>query len=193
MKKVLIAVDETKASQSILSVFRNFVHQPVHVVLLYVERLQGPTMIIDMLGEPEMSTLKEMLAGTDHQEALDRKAELVMAFYEKELKLHGSSHLKKIRRAGIPSDEILKAVEEEGVELIILGESGKRGVGRFITGTVAQYVQNRAKIPVLVAKRDPVSEEPAGRKDAYAAVYVTTALIIGLLVLTVILQNGLLR
>lgn len=192
MKKILIAVDDTKASQGVLSVFHNFVHQPVNAVLLYVERLQGPTMIIDMLGEPELSTFKEMLAGTEHQEVLDSKAGRIMAFYEKGLKLDGSSRLKKIRRAGIPSDEILKAVEEEGVELIILGESGKRGVDRFITGTVANYVQKTAKVPVLVAKMPLVSEEPFNYRDATFAVYVTTAVIVGLLVMSVILQSGLL-
>ncbi len=193
MKNILIAVDDTKASQNVVSVFHSFVHQPVHVVLLYVERLQGPTLIIDMLGEPEMSTLKEMLAGTEHQEALDRKAGQIMTFYERELVLDSSSNLKKIRCAGIPSEEILRAVEEEAVDLIILGDSGKRGVDRFITGTVAQYVQKTAKVPVLVAKRNIISDELYNCRDAYFAVYITTAVVIAFLVMAVILETGLLQ
>ncbi len=192
MKKILIAVDGTKASQNVLSVFHNFIHQPVNVVLLHVERLQGQSIIIDMLGDPEMSTLKEMMAGTEHKEALDKRAEQILAFYEKELKLHGSSRLKAIRRDGFPSEEILKVAKEEGAELIILGHSGKRGIDRFITGTVSDYIQKNSKVPVIVAKRTLTSEEPYSYSDAYAAVYVTTAVIIALLLFGAILESELL-
>ena len=74
MKKILIAVDDTKGSKNVLSVFQNFVQQPAEVVLLHVERLQGRSMMVDMLGDAEMSTLKEMLKGTEHKDALDSRS-----------------------------------------------------------------------------------------------------------------------
>ncbi len=190
MKKILIAVDDTKGSKNVLSVFQNFVHQPAEVVLLHVERLQGRSMIIDMLGDPEMSTLKEMLNGTEYKEALDKRSEHILSFYAKELALNSSSTLKTMRREGIPSEEILKVAEEEGAELIILGQSGKRGIDRFITGTVAQYVEKNTKVPVLVAKRPLMCEEPYTKRDAYAAVSVTTAIVLTLFILGFILQKG---
>lgn len=192
MKKILIAVDDTKGSKNVLSVFHNFVQQPAEVVLLHVARLQGRSMIIDMLGEPEMSTLKEMLTGTEYKDALDKRADRILAFYTKELALNSSSTLKTVRRDGIPSEEILKVAEEEGAELIILGQSGKRGIDRFITGTVAQYVEKNTKVPVLVAKRPLMCEEPYTKRDAYAAVSVTTAIVLALFILGVLLQKGLL-
>jgi nucleotide-binding universal stress UspA family protein len=190
MKKILIAVDDTKGSKNVLSVFQNFVQQPADVVLLHVERLEGRSMIIDMLGDAEMSTLKEMLSGTDHKEVLDKRAEHILAYYSKELALSGSSTIKTVRRDGIPSEEILKVAEEEGAELIILGQSGRRGIDRFITGTVAQYVEKNTKVPVLVAKRPLMCEEPFTRRDAYAAVSVTTAIVLALFVLGFFLQKG---
>ena len=51
MKKVLIAVDDTKGSQAVLSVFHNLVRPPEEVLLLHVERLEGRSMMIDMLSE----------------------------------------------------------------------------------------------------------------------------------------------
>lgn len=191
MKKILIAVDDTKGSKNVLSVFHNFVQQPVEVVLLHVERLEGRSMIIDMLGDAEMSTLKEMLAGTDHKAALDKRAEQILAFYSKELALDDLSFIKTVRKDGFPSEEILKVAEEEGAELIILGQSGKRGIDRFITGTVAQYVEKNTKVPVLVAKRPLMCEEPFTKRDAYAAVSVTTAIMLALFLLGVMLQRGL--
>ncbi len=191
MKKILIAVDDTKGSKNVLSVFHNFVHQPAEVILLHVARLEGRSVMIDMLGEAELSTLKEMLTGTDHKAAVDKRADQILAFYSKELALDGHSTLKTVRRDGVPSEEILKVAEEEGAEMIILGQSGKRGFDRFITGKVAQYVENNAKVPVLVAKRPLMCEEPYTKRDAYAAVSVTTAIMIALFLLGVILQRGL--
>jgi len=81
MKKVLIAVDGTKDSKSVLSAFRNLEQRPEDVVLLYVERLEGNSLMIDMLGEAEMSTLKDSLKGTEDKEALDRKAEKILNYY----------------------------------------------------------------------------------------------------------------
>lgn len=60
MKKVLIAVDETEGSKSVLSVFHNMVRPPETVVLVHVQRLEGKSMMIDMLGEAEMSTLASL-------------------------------------------------------------------------------------------------------------------------------------
>ncbi len=191
MKRILIAVDDTKGSKNVLSVFRNFVHQPAEVVLLHVARLEGRSMMIDMLGDAELSTLKDMLKGSDHKAALDRRANRILEYYSKELALDGQSTLRTIRKDGVPSEEILKVAEEEGAEMIILGQSGKRGFDRFITGKVAQYVERNAKVPVLVAKRPLMCEEPYTKRDAYAAVYVTTAIMLTLFLLGVILQKGL--
>ncbi len=190
MKKVLIAVDDTKASQNVMSVFHNFVQKPVEVVLLHVGKLQGRSLMIDMLGQAEISTFREMIKGTDYKAGLDKRSEQILSFYSKQLGLTSPSTVKSVRRDGIPSEEILKVAEEEGAELIILGQSGKKGFDRFITGKVATYVEKNAKVPVLVAKRALMCEEPFTRRDAYAAVSVTTAVMVALFLLGVILQRG---
>jgi len=192
MKKILIAVDDTKGSKNVLSVFHNFVQKPAEVLLLHVEKLQGRSLMIDMLGDAEMSTLKEMLSGTDYKVALDKRAEQILAFYSKELAQDGNGMgtLKTMRREGVPSEEILKVAAEQGADMIILGQSGKRGFDRFITGKVARYVEDNAKVPVLVAKRPLMGEEPYTKRDAWAAVSVTTAIMLALFILGVILQRG---
>ncbi len=191
MKKILIAVDDTKGSKNVLSVFHNFVHQPAEVILLHVARLEGRSLMIDMLGDAELSTLKEMLNGSDHKAAVDRRADRILTYYSKELALDGQSILRTIKKDGVPSEEILRVADEEGAEMIILGQSGKKGFDRFITGKVAHYVEQHAKVPVLVAKRPLMCEEPYTKRDAYAAVYVTSAIVFALFLLGMILQRGL--
>jgi len=190
MRKILIAVDDTKGSKNVLSVFHNFVQLPVEVVLLHVERLEGRSMMIDMLGDPEMSTLKDMLHGTEYKATLDKRSDKILAFYEKELANDGQVTMRTMRREGVPSEEILKVSAEVGAELIILGQSGKIGFDRFITGQVAKYVENKATVPVLVARRPLMCEEAVTKNDAWAAVSVTTAVVFALFLLGMFLQRA---
>ena len=53
-------------------------------------------------------------------------------------------------REGSPAKVILEVANEESVDLIIMGSSGKSGFDRFIMGSVADKVVNSAKCAVLV-------------------------------------------
>ena len=188
MKKVLIAVDDTKASKAVLTTFHNSVRQPEEIILLHVERLEGRSLMINMLGETEISTLKDAVKGTEHKAALDKKAGKVLDYYTKELKVSGPFNVTTVIREGIPAEEIIKVADAEGVELIILGCSGRKGINRIIAGSVSKDVRKNARVPVLVAKKAPICEEPYTWRDAFAAVSVTTAVVFGLFLLGVILQ-----
>ncbi len=164
MKKILVAVDNTKGSKAVLSVFKNLVRPPEKVILLHVERLEGRSLMIDMLGDAELSTLRESLKGTAYKEKLDRKAEKILNYYKKELEDGGLISVKTVIREGIPVDEIIKVAEEEGVELIITGFNGKEGLNRLITGCVSKDVERNAKVPVLVARDCQMRKLMAGKK-----------------------------
>jgi nucleotide-binding universal stress UspA family protein len=163
MKKVLVAVDDTKGSEAVLSVFNNLVRPPEEVILLHVERLEGRSLMIDMLGEAELSTLKEALKDTEYKEKLDRKAETILNHYRKAMENGGLISVKTMVREGIPSEEIAKAAEEENVELVIVGCNGKTGLNRLITGCVSKEVERGSRVPVLVAKD---VAETCGLKEA---------------------------
>ncbi|MEW6602443.1 MAG: hypothetical protein AB1499_15835, partial [Nitrospirota bacterium] len=67
MKRILIAVDDTKGSKAI---FEKAMHvckcmNPDVIMLLYVEKIEGRSLIDEMLGDAEMSTLREAVEGTE--------------------------------------------------------------------------------------------------------------------------------
>ncbi len=150
MNKVLIAVDDTKGSKNVLGVFQNMVRPPQEVLLLHVERLEGRSMMLDMLSEAELATLRESLKDTEYKEKLDRNAERILNYYRKELENAGLFSVRTIIRDGIPADEILKVAEEENVDLIVVGSNGKKGFNRLITGCVSKDVEKNATVPVIV-------------------------------------------
>jgi nucleotide-binding universal stress UspA family protein len=153
MKKVLIAVDDTKGTKSSFSVCTKMCScmNPESVVLLYVEKFEGRSLVDEMLGDAEMATLKEVLSGTEYKEAMDIKAEKVLNHYKKTLEDNGTVNVKTVIKGGHPADEILNTANEEGVDLIIIGSRGKR-VSHLFMGSVSREVVNRAEVPVLIAK-----------------------------------------
>ena len=53
-------------------------------------------------------------------------------------------------REGSPARVILEVAQEEDIDLIVMGSSGKSGFDRFIMGSVADKVVNSSKCAVLV-------------------------------------------
>jgi nucleotide-binding universal stress UspA family protein len=50
---------------------------------------------------------------------------------------------------GDPAEEILKYVQSEGMDLIIIGTHGRKGLERVIFGSVAERVVTKSPVPVL--------------------------------------------
>jgi nucleotide-binding universal stress UspA family protein len=51
--------------------------------------------------------------------------------------------------AGAPWDRIVRTAKERAIDLIVLGTHGRRGVSRFLLGSVAEKVVRRSPVPVL--------------------------------------------
>jgi nucleotide-binding universal stress UspA family protein len=153
MKIVLIAVDESKGSQTTVDTFAGLFScaKPETVVLLYVEKIEGRSLMDEMLGMAELSTLKEQLQGTAYQEALDKKAQAVLERFKQELVRKGVSGIKTVVKQGHPADEVLAAAREEGADMIVVGSRGKR-FHTFMMGSVSREIANRAEVPVLIAR-----------------------------------------
>lgn len=51
-----------------------------------------------------------------------------------------------------PADAILNVATERGVDTIVMGSHGRRGLGRLLLGSQASEVLARANVPVLIVK-----------------------------------------
>jgi len=154
MKKILVAVDDTKGSLQVIETTAKLFPcvKPDTVVLLYVQKMEGKSVMDEMLlSDSEIQTLRESLQGTEYQEILDLKAGRIIDYYSKELRNRGITGIKTLTREEHPAEEILKAAEEEGVNLIIIGSRGKR-LHNIFMGSVSREVANNAPVSVLIVK-----------------------------------------
>jgi nucleotide-binding universal stress UspA family protein len=59
-------------------------------------------------------------------------------------------NFKVLLKEGKPADTILKTIDEEGIDQVIIGKSGKHGLERFLLGRTTDKVVKGAKVPVNV-------------------------------------------
>lgn len=50
---------------------------------------------------------------------------------------------------GLPRDEILAYIDENDVDLVVMGTHGRRGLQRYVLGSTTEGVLRRASVPVL--------------------------------------------
>jgi nucleotide-binding universal stress UspA family protein len=154
MNKILIAVDDTKSSKEIFDKCTQICKcmAPDEIILLYVEKFAGRSLMDEMLGEAELSTLAEVVEGTEFKEAMDRKAERILGYYKSALEERSPvPNVRTMVKAGIPAEEIVKTAKDEDASMILIGSRGKR-VSNLFMGSVSREVANTSDRPVLIVK-----------------------------------------
>jgi nucleotide-binding universal stress UspA family protein len=58
--------------------------------------------------------------------------------------------LRQVHRHGQPTEQILRAAEAMGADLIVMGTHGRTGLQRLLLGSVAEAIVRRSATPVLV-------------------------------------------
>jgi len=81
--------------------------------------------------------------------------------------LKGCPNFQRLIIYGDPAMEILKAVESEKIDMVIMGTHGRKGLGHTFFGSVAENVVKRSDVPVLVVNPHKVKGHiGAGERSA---------------------------
>jgi len=140
IKKILFPIDLTENSSKILpyvlsaSEKYNSTIYLLHVVhdLLKWGHLYIPHPSLDKFQKEAMEGAKK---------AMDMVC-------EKELQSCPNFQRKVV--SGDPAAEILKTIESEGIDLVIMGTHGRKGLEHTIFGSVAENVVKKSPVPILV-------------------------------------------
>ena len=106
------------------------------------------TNYLDALPQPDLRESLDKELRADGQKALDK--------FQKKLEesqcngLCKNIHFKTLIKEGKPADAILKTIDEEGVDQVVIGKSGKHGLERILLGRTTDRVVRDAKVPVNV-------------------------------------------
>jgi nucleotide-binding universal stress UspA family protein len=144
--RVLVATDFSAAARVALRSAQHLVArtggtiQLVHVLGPLPPRYK---LLIGSFGLPDLERERVAVAEREMQRVLHR----VRA---------GRIAIEGFVRTGAPWEEILKAADELGSELVCLGNSGHSRLERLLLGSTAENVVRRSPVPVLVTRRAPL-------------------------------------
>ena len=63
--------------------------------------------------------------------------------------LQSCPNFQKMILSGDPDAKILKTIESEGIDLVIMGTHGRKGLEHVVFGSVAENVVKKSPVPVL--------------------------------------------
>jgi len=82
------------------------------------------------------------------QEIIEGAEKKLYEFIDKHFKEYSGTKTAVV--AGDASEEIINYVESQGIDLIIMGTHGRKGMDKVIFGSVAERVVKTSPVPVLV-------------------------------------------
>ncbi|MGB9838145.1 universal stress protein [Methanothermobacter sp.] len=139
-RKILLATDGSDCSmQAARYAIETAEQNKAELVALTVTE----TYSLDNLPVEELTRKVTELFRRESEEALQKVEDLAMSL-ESPVKVH------RMMVDGSPAETILKVADEEDVDLIVVGASGKHALERFLLGSVSEKVVRHARVPVLV-------------------------------------------
>ncbi|HET7119576.1 MAG TPA: universal stress protein [Hanamia sp.] len=149
MKKILIAIDYDPTAKIVAdSGFELAKSMNAEVILLHVVADYTYYSSLDyspVLGFDSFSNLGAIQANTVIE--LQNAAK----DYLSKIKNHlGDKSIQTIVKEGDTADAVLDAAKESGVDIIVMGTHGRRGLDKILMGSVAQKVLKNSKVPMFI-------------------------------------------
>ncbi len=144
MRKILLPTDGSEVAHRAGENAISEADLGADIIVLYV-------IDTDYLNALPQRDLREQL-----EENLRQEGEKEVEEFKKKIEdAQCEGHCKNVNlitkiKQGKPADVILKTIEEEGVDQVIMGKSGKHGIEKFFIGSTTDRVVRGAKVPVNV-------------------------------------------
>jgi len=143
IKKIMVAIDLSEYSRDILKYAGTL-----------AKNIKSELIIVNVINYRDIEALQKAARETDAfsvKEWLRRQKEEHERLIEGLIEETGCSHLpnKIVFREGVPFRELLKAVEEEGANLLAMGAKGHSNVPGELVGSTAEKMCRRCPVPIL--------------------------------------------
>jgi nucleotide-binding universal stress UspA family protein len=140
--KILLAIDDSKFSEAATQ------------ALIAHRRLQNlEVRVFHALEEPTVVVGAEMAECVSSWESME-EAKALVAKIADALRSAGANVTTAVEQ-GDPSSAIIDNAEEWGADLIVLGSHGRKGLERFLLGSVSESVLRHAQCSVEIVRLSP--------------------------------------
>ncbi len=143
-QKILVPTDGSKQAEAAGENAITMAGLGDEIIVLYV-------IDTDYLNALPQRDLREQL-----EESLREEGEKAVEDFKQKIEdAKCEGHCKEVNlitkiKQGKAADVILKTIDEESVDQVVMGKSGKHGIEKFFIGSVTDKVVRGAKVPVTV-------------------------------------------
>jgi nucleotide-binding universal stress UspA family protein len=143
MKKILVPCDFSKPA---INAFR--------LALDIAAQSKGTVYLFHVIELPVVGDPGVMQVVTMDESFFRESRKTVVQQFEKLLAKHGNPDVKTVTSIeyGFFPNLVVNAVENNGMDLVVMGSHGSSGFKEFISGSNAERIVRRSSVPVLVVK-----------------------------------------
>jgi nucleotide-binding universal stress UspA family protein len=146
IKKIMVALDFTSYSKSTFD-----------YAVKIAKNLNARLVVASIINSRDILTV-EMVTSMGYEVDSEHYVEGIKAERESMLKNFmehveiDREHVRTIFKVGNPTNELLKLIVSENIDMIVMGSHGRTGLKRLLMGSVTEKVIGSAPCPVLVVK-----------------------------------------
>ena len=126
--------------------------EAINCAVAIAKKFDSTIHVLFVVEPPRFQDIGATTAMNDILRAIREAGEEIVRETAQTIANSGVIAVEEVLREGHPAEEILTYAREEGMDLIVMGTHGRRGLGRLLLGSVTEEVVRTSPVPVLTVR-----------------------------------------